>query len=80
MNKILYNIKTKERCFFKWRKKRTNKIIDLISKYQNLTNTSFYEYTDDQIDAIFSAIQNELNIQKKIFEEVKSKGKKRFEL
>ena len=33
--------------------KRTNKIIESISKLQNLTNTYFYEYTDEQIEAIF---------------------------
>ena len=51
-----------------------------ISKLQNLTNTSFYEYSSDQIDAIFKAIQEELDKQKKIFEDDKNKEKKRFEL
>lgn len=60
--------------------KRTNKIIESISKLQNLTNTSFYEYKDEQINAIFQAIQEELDKQKKIFEEDKKKGKKKFEL
>lgn len=60
--------------------KRTNKILESISKLQNLTNTSFYEYTDEQIDAIFNAIQEELNKQKKIFEDDRKKEKKRFEL
>ena len=60
--------------------KRTNKIIESISKLQNLTNTYFYEYTDEQIEAIFEAIQEELDNQKKIFEDNKKKEKKRFEL
>ena len=60
--------------------KRTNKIIESISKLQNLTKTYFYEYTDEQVEAIFEAIQEELDNQKKIFEENKKKGKKRFEL
>lgn len=60
--------------------KRTNKIIESISKLQNLTNTSFYEYTNEQIDAIFSAIQKELDNQRSIFENYKKKEKKRFEL
>ena len=60
--------------------KRTNKIIESISKLQNLTNTSFYEYSYEQVDAIFNAIQDELNNQKKIFEDNKKKEKKRFEL
>ena len=60
--------------------KRTNKIIESISKLQNLTNTYFYEYTYEQIEAIFEAIQEELDNQKKIFEDNKKKEKKRFEL
>ena len=60
--------------------KRTNKIIESISKLQNLTNTSFYDYTDEQIETIFSAIQKELDNQKKIFEDDRKKVKKRFEL
>ena len=60
--------------------KRTNKIIESISKLQNLTNTYFYEYIDEQIEAIFEAIQEELDNQKKIFEDNKKKEKKRFEL
>ena len=60
--------------------KRTNKIIESISKLHNLTNTSFYEYTNEQIDAIFNAIQKELDNQRSIFEEDKKKEKKRFEL
>ena len=60
--------------------KRTNKIIESISKLQNLTNTSFYEYSNEQVEAIFKAIEEELNNQKKIFEDDKKKEKKRFEL
>lgn len=59
---------------------RTNKIIEQISKLQNLSNTSFYEYTDDQIELIFKAIQTELNKQKEKFKKEKKKNGKRFEL
>lgn len=58
---------------------RTNKIIDLISKLHNLSNTSFYEYTDEQIDAIFDAIQEELDKQRTEFKR-QNKSQKRFEL
>jgi len=57
---------------------RVSKIIDLISKLHNLSNTSFYEYTDEQIDKIFDSIQKELDKQKAEFK--KSKNKKRIEL
>jgi hypothetical protein len=59
---------------------RTNKIIDQISKLNNLSNTSYYEYTDKQIDMIFDAIQEELNKQKDLFLKERKKGKRRFEL
>lgn len=59
---------------------RTNKIIDLISKLSNLrNNTSFYEYTDEQMEAIFDAIQKELDKQRKEFRKDKKKLK-RFQL
>lgn len=76
-NRIMDN---KKDNFKRIAEKRTNKIIESISKLQNLTNTSFYEYTDEQIEAIFEAIQKELDNQKKIFEDDKKKEKKRFEL
>lgn len=59
---------------------RTSKIIDLISKLHNLTNASFYEYTDEQIDNMFKAIQKELDKQKNIFMSERKKEKKRVEL
>lgn len=59
---------------------RVNKIVDLISKLHNLSNTSFYEYTDDQINEIFNLIQNELDKQKQLFDKDKKKGQKRVEL
>lgn len=71
---------TKQENFKRIAENRTNKIIDLISKLHNLSNSSFYEYTDDQIESIFTAIQNELDKQKKEFEKDRKKGKKRFEL
>ena len=46
---------------------RTNKIIDMIQSLGNLKNKSFYEYTDDEIRAIFDAIEVELSEQKKLF-------------
>ncbi len=57
---------------------RVNKIVDLISKLHNLSNSSFYEYTDEQIDKLFEIIQRELDKQKNEF---KRKGKnKKIEL
>ena len=59
---------------------RVNKIVDLISKLHNLSNTSFYEYTDVQINEMFNLIQNELDKQKQLFDNDKKKDQKRVEL
>lgn len=59
---------------------RVNKIVDLISKLHNLSNTSFYEYSDEQIENIFSLIQSELDKQKELFDYEKNKAKKKVEL
>ena len=55
---------TKKENFKRIAENRTNKIIELISKLHNLSNSSFYEYTEDQIDSIFNAIQEELDKQR----------------
>lgn len=73
-------MENKKENFKRIAEKRTNKIIESISKLQNLTNTSFYEYSNEQIDSIFTAIQNELDRQKELFEKDKNKERKRFEL
>lgn len=59
---------------------RVNKIVDLISKLHNLSNTSFYEYTEEQIEEIFSVIQNELDKQRQLFTNDKKKEHKKVEL
>lgn len=58
---------------------RTNKIISMISLLGNLTNSSFYEYTDEQVESMFNAIQEELDKQHKKFTD-KQNSRKRFEL
>lgn len=58
---------------------RTNKIIDMIQSLSNLKNKSFYEYTDEEIRAVFDAIEYELNAQKKLFFD-HSKTPKKFKL
>lgn len=55
---------------------RTNKIIESIMLLGNLSNTSYYEYTPEQIEAMFMAIQEELDNQKKRFTEKEPKKKK----
>ena len=70
----------KQENFKKIAEARTNKILNLISLLGNLTNTSYYEYTDEQIEHIFDAIEGELAKQKKKFKKKSGTGSKKFEL
>ena len=66
----------KKANFIRIAEARTNKIIESIALLGNLSNTSYYEYTPDQIEAMFSAIQEELDNQKKRFVDSGPKKKK----
>ena len=61
---------------------RVSKILVLLSQLTNLTNTSFYEYTDDDVEKIFSTIEEETKKAKQIMLRTNDKNKKnkRFEL
>jgi hypothetical protein len=60
---------------------RTNKILAMIELLGNLSNSSFYEFNEEEIDKIFSTIQESLNNQRNKFTILNSsKKKKRFEL
>ena len=66
----------KKANFIRIAEARTNKIIESIALLGNLSNTSYYEYTPDQIEAMFSAIQEELDNQKRRFADSGPKNKK----
>lgn len=66
----------KKANFIRIAEARTNKIIESIALLGNLSNASYYEYTPDQIEAMFSAIQEELDNQKKRFADSGPKKKK----
>lgn len=66
----------KKENFIRIAESRTNKIIESIALLGNLSNTSYYEYTPEQIEAIFGAIQEELDNQRKRFSENEPKKKK----
>ena len=55
---------------------RVSKILVLLSQLTNLTNTSFYEYTDDDIEKIFSAIDEASNNAKAELLRANNKDKK----
>ena len=57
----------------------TNKIIDMLQLLGNCANTT-YEYTQQDVDQIFSAIQTELREAKKKYQKVESNRTSRFTL
>ena len=46
---------------------RTNKIINMFHLLGNLSNTSNYEYTDEQVRLMFDTLEKELDIQRQKF-------------
>lgn len=69
----------KEENFRRLAENRTNKIIDMLHLLGNLSNTSNYTYTEEQVEAIFTAIEQELNEQKSRFV-IKQETKRKFRL
>ena len=61
---------------------RVSKILVLLSQLTNLTNTSFYEYTDEDIIKIFDTLEEEMKKSKDNLLRINDKNKKnkRFEL
>lgn len=59
---------------------RVSKILNLLEQLTNLTNTSFYEYSDDDIEKIFDAIESATASSKERLLKAnnKEKGKKKF--
>ena len=69
--------KKKEENFIRLAENRTNKVLDMIRLLGNLSNTSNYSYTQDQVDKIFGAIEKELAIAKRKFDTI---GEEKFKL
>ncbi len=65
----------KEENFKRIANTRVSKIIEAISKLRNLSNKSFYEYTDKEIDEIFKKIQEELDKEKDFFKNATKNNK-----
>ena len=60
---------------------RVNKILQLLVQLRNLTNTSFYEYSEDDIHEMFELIEKESETTKKALLDAKTKRKRnKFEL
>ena len=69
----------RDQRFRRLAEQRVNVILDRIRLLGQLANKSNYEYTDAQVEAIFKAIQKDLNSAKLKFREGR-KGRKRFTL
>ena len=59
---------------------RTNKIINMIRLLGNCSNTSNYEYSDADVNQIFSAIENELKECKRKFQNTSCEKAPQFKL
>ena len=70
------SIEEKRESFISLAESRTNKAMDTIKLIGNLSNRSYYDYTPDQVNAIFSALQSELTTQKKKYDLALNKKRK----
>ncbi len=59
---------------------RTEKALDMIDLIGNLSNKSFYDYTEEEIKAIFSQIREVVDENEEKFLKTKGKKKRRFTL
>ena len=71
---------TKRDKFVRLAEARTNKILDTLHLLGNCSNTSAYEYTQQDIDQIFSAIELEVRETKKKFSKAESCQASKFSL
>lgn len=71
---------SKREKFVRLAEARTNKIIDMLQLLGNCSNNSVYEYTQEDVDQIFNAIDFEVKEAKKKFSKVDSKKSTRFSL
>ena len=71
---------TKRERFVRLAEARTNKIIDMIQLLGNCSNSNVYDYTTEDIDKIFSAIEAELKEARKKFVKTETKKTSKFVL
>ena len=70
---------TKSEKFVRIAEARTNKIIDMIKLLGNCSNTNTYEYSKEDVQKIFGAIEDELKVAKSKFD-LKDTSDKKFRL
>ena len=65
--KIIHYMKDKKGTFIKLAKARVSKTIKSINLIGNLSNKSHYQYTEDQVTQITTALEKELKSMKEKF-------------
>lgn len=71
---------SKREKFVRLAEARTNKIINMLQLLGNCSNTNTYEYTSQDVDKIFIAIENEVRNAKKKFNKIGNKKNNEFKL
>lgn len=71
---------SKREKFVRLAEARTNKVIDMLQLLGNCSNTSAYEYTQKDVDLIFTAIEVEAREAKKKFSKAESVKSTKFTL
>ena len=71
---------TKRERFVRLAENRTNKIINMVQLLGNCSNTSIYEYSDSDIDQIFTAIENAVRDAKRKFTKTDAAKNSKFTL
>lgn len=67
--------KKKRENFVRLAEARTNKILEMVRLLGNLSNTSNYSYTKQDVDKIFNTLEKELAETKKRFDTIGSDDK-----
>jgi ABC-type Fe3+-hydroxamate transport system substrate-binding protein len=73
-------MKTKKDNFKRLAEARTEKVLAMLDLIGNLSNKSFYEYTDEEVEKIFKAISKSVEENKNKFKKDKENKKRRFTL
>lgn len=71
---------TKRERFVRLAENRTNKIISMVQLLGNCSNTSIYEYSDSDIEQIFSAIEYAVKDAKRKFSKTDAAKSNKFTL
>ena len=61
MTNTVQNNESKADKFVRLGEYRVNKVIEAIGRLENLSNRSSYEYTEEQVEAMFSMMEKRLS-------------------